>query len=117
MALSAEEKQWINELQTDGSTYMGAPNITAMLFDNGKVEVNFEGLDRFLYESLDDFIAGDINGKNVNHGHSVYIGNRPDDGEIEFNDKYDANTMTIDNDEDGSSVYSNFIPVTFKSEA
>lgn len=128
MALSTEEKQWITDLKLNGEVYLGAANETAFYDkETGQVETNIQGLDRYLYTSLDDFIEHALKGDFVAHKHSVYIGTRefgaPDDenednkAEIDFNDNYDPDTMTIDDDEDGSSVYSAFTDVTTNTGA
>lgn len=121
MALSNEQKQWVRDLEVDGSTYLGAANQTAYYDEeSGEVETNIEGLNRYLYTSLEDFIEHALEGNFVPHKHSVYIGNREsgsadhDDPKagVDFNSEYDPETMTIDEDEDGSSVYSSFIDVS-----
>jgi hypothetical protein len=117
MSLSTEEKHWISDLELNGEVYLGAANETAFYDqDSGTVETNIQGLNRYLYASLEDFIEHALEGNFVPHQHSVYIGSREEivggDDIIEFNDNYDPEHMTIDDDEDGSSMYSSFVKVT-----
>lgn len=113
MSLSPEQKKWVRNLETEGETYLRAANETAFLDEEtGEVETDIQGLDRYSYKNIEDFIEHEIKGNFVPHKHSTYIGTRNHEtGEIEFNDNYDPQTMTIDEDEDGDAVFSNFIDV------
>jgi hypothetical protein len=87
--------------------YLNAANITAFLYDNGRVEVNYKGLERFLYDNLTDFARHRLERTPAPYLHSRYIGERDDNDGIAFFEEYDKNTP-IDEDEDGSCVYSCF---------
>jgi hypothetical protein len=114
MSLTKEQKNWIRNLETDGETYLGVANETAFYDkESGSVETDIQGLNRYRYKSIDDFIENHINHNFVPHEHSIYIGERNmETGKISFNENYDPDTMSIDEDEDGSSVYSDFVSIT-----
>lgn len=111
--LKEHEKDWINSLKIEGETYLRAANETAFYDkETGVIETNIHGLNRYRYQNMDDFIRHEITNNFAPHEHSQLIGQRNDEtGEIEFNENYEPEYMTVDETEDGSSVYSTFVKV------
>ncbi len=116
MSTDAESALNLLTLLREGEVYLGAANVTAFHDpETGEIEVNDQGLVRYLYATSRDYVLHQIDGLFAPHKVSYYIGDRSD-GEVVYNETYSTLTAPVeideDEDEDGSSVYSAFLPAT-----
>ena len=110
--IAKNELNWLRILEKEHEVYLGCANVSAHLCkDTGTVELNDEGLEKYLFASIHDFVKHEFCDVPVNYKLSIYIGDRNHDGEIEFNDDYNDEKMTVDESDDGSAVYCNFYDV------
>jgi hypothetical protein len=111
--MNALKERLKRELLAQGEAYIRNANETVFYNkETGVVESNIKGLNRYRYNSIDDFLKHEVDHKFVPHEISFYIGERDlDTGKITFNSAYLPDEMSVDESEDGTSVYSTFIKV------
>lgn len=108
--LNNEEKEIIEQLEKEGSTYLYRFD-RSVEYDKetGEVEYNREGLYFKRYKNVDDFVKREILGEEVKeYEESICVGERNEQGEIEYNQNWDPDTMEIEED-DGGMVFCKYI--------
>lgn len=81
-------------------------NRTGAVNDDGSVFYNHEGVELYSFPTITDFVKKIFDNEPANYSVSYYIGERNDDGKITLEDNELLITHGIDNNEDGSSVFS-----------
>jgi hypothetical protein len=94
------------ELLPLDSEFGFACNETGYIFDDGTVFYDHQGLNHYIFQNKD--VAADyfFNGKDVPCLHSFYIGSRDDHPTLDGWCK--RMSIALDDDEDGSSVFSSY---------
>ncbi len=100
------KKTFLENFSKGDSIYFGS-NTNGVWDEDGTVWYNSHGLEQFYFDSIEDFLRYWYDkDETVPHRYHYYIGERDDDGNIEFADGYSEEENGIDPDEDGNAVWS-----------